>query len=85
MKRLRGLFAPLLEKRCAACADPITLLAATGPNEDHLPICAACSEKLQRRSGGYCPACGNLTALSASAPTLCGACLARRGAGKSQP
>lgn len=82
MKRLSGLFAPLLEKRCAACSAPIAWEDAA---TEHTALCASCSGKLQRRHGGYCPVCGNMTALDTACPSVCGTCISRRDTGKAQP
>lgn len=73
VRRLPPLFAPLLEQRCTACAAPVPL--ARNRNAALPPLCPACVSGLARRRGGYCPRCGNLTALPETAPALCGTCL----------
>ncbi|MDR3073155.1 MAG: ComF family protein, partial [Deltaproteobacteria bacterium] len=63
--------APLRERRCAACALPVpAAFAAGGP-----PLCDACGKDLARRTGGYCPRCGDLTAADDLPPASCGVCL----------
>lgn len=85
MTRLSRFFAPLLEKRCAACSSPVAASADGNGEETRLCLCSACSEKLILRRGGYCPVCGNLTTLPDAEPSLCGACLTRRNVGEPQP
>lgn len=79
-----SLAGPLFEERCAACAAPVS---GRFPRKHSIapPLCAGCAAALRRREGGYCPACGNMTALPNAAPSLCGACIIRRDAGKPLP
>lgn len=81
MSLLPGLFRPLFERRCAACAVPVP----AGHDGTNPPLCAACAEKLRRRTGGYCPACGNMTALPWTEPALCGPCLRKKTEGGLSP
>lgn len=61
----------LRERRCVACATPVPAAECNGPS----PLCVECAKGLLRRSGGYCPTCGNMTALPKSAPLSCGECM----------
>jgi predicted amidophosphoribosyltransferase len=66
----RGLL--LDERRCAACLTPFTPPAATG---EMTLLCPACRSSLLRRVAGYCPLCGEPTALAFSRLAPCAACL----------
>lgn len=57
------------EQRCAACG---RVCAHSGGEQ---LVCPDCARMLQHRSGGFCPACGELFADSTLPKSLCGACL----------
>ena len=69
LRSLPRLLPPLLENRCVSCSMPVPAGSSA------LPLCAGCALALFRREGGFCPRCGNLTALPGSAPALCGECI----------
>lgn len=58
------------ERRCPCCAQPF----ASGS-----VFCSSCMAAMPRRSGGFCPVCGELYAGGPSLPNdICPACLERR-------
>lgn len=67
------LFTPLFESRCASCATPVP--PGDNGHTPGIPLCPACQSALARRTGGYCPHCGNLTAVDTAPPAPCGDCL----------
>ncbi len=71
LRRTASFLAPLRETRCASCGAPVP----APPGGTGLPLCPDCAPLLARRTGGYCPRCGELAA-SADAPLApCGQCL----------
>ena len=58
------------ERRCAACHEPFVPEQA----EETCPPCAA---RLQPRTGGYCPSCGELASWPSLPPSPCGQCLSK--------
>lgn len=59
------------EKRCIACLEPFTPKASNRG----LMVCDVCLTNLPRRQTGYCPLCGEVTAMPDAACVPCGACL----------
>ena len=62
------------EKRCAACREPFQ--PPPGSRGMTAVLCPDCVARLPRRTAGYCPRCGEVTADPAAPCTPCGACLA---------
>ncbi len=71
----------LEERRCAACREPFSPEA---PDAEALPsaedemrrlFCPACLARLKRRTSGFCPYCGEPSAVEEAPCMPCGACL----------
>lgn len=58
------------ERRCAACHEPFVPERAE-------EACPACAARLQPRTGGYCPTCGELASWPSLPPSPCGQCLSK--------
>lgn len=61
------------ERRCVACLEPF-VPPADAPGVT-AALCPACADRLPRRTAGYCPRCGEVTADPAAPCAPCGACL----------
>ena len=62
----------LAERRCVACHEPFA--PAEGAVLSAL-FCSACRPALRRREAGYCPHCGEPSALTDAPIVPCGSCL----------
>lgn len=70
MRCLRRIFPSFCEVRCVVCGMPF--VPADDPAGPEL--CPSCALALARREGGYCPHCGNLTAMPQGAVLPCASC-----------
>ena len=67
----RSLWALLCEQRCVACGTPVRQ-----PQDKEPALCPRCEPRLERRTGGFCPRCGDIMGWADQVPALCGHCLA---------
>lgn len=66
----RSLWALLREQRCVVCGTPVQRGGQNG-----LVLCPRCAPALERRTGGFCPRCGDIMGWPDQQPALCGHCL----------
>lgn len=66
----RSIWGLLRERRCVVCGTPVQQDRQNG-----LVVCPRCAPALERRTGGFCPRCGDIMGWPNLQPTLCGHCL----------
>lgn len=68
------------ERRCAACREPFepSLSPSRSPQEVlAASFCSACRSRLHRRESGFCPYCGEPSAIEDAPCMPCGECVAK--------
>lgn len=65
---------PAVHRRCAICGAVLPSPSTVGMQRFPEGTCQACQAHLQPRTGGFCPRCGRLFAVSTEPATLCLEC-----------